>query len=240
MLFLKPIAIKIAIAGSTLVATGLGLDYQNASTEASTQSIATETMKTSATIEPHTALPLTETSRTYDEQIKGNQRSMTMTCVNNDTAFPWRMHWGDRIDHVGMTEDGTIVIGRTEDLGHDAISIFAPPLPLISAMKAGEQTTAKSSMVVYDRNDRTKVRDRGTCTVTINYESQQQIHTEGGDFEAFRIKRIFQANLGIARVDSTTTQWVAPHEGIVAETNSETVSALFPLWTVDQNLVLAN
>jgi hypothetical protein len=41
-------------------------------------------------------------------------------------------------------------------------------------------------------------------------------------------------------VNSTTTQWYAPGKGLVAEQSSETVTALFPLWTVEHKLVLAN
>jgi hypothetical protein len=143
MYFLKPRKIRVLLAGSTLIAACLVFGYRNSEANATVDPIAAHTMATQAALVPAVAMPLCDTDRTFCEQIKGEAQSMHMSHVANDEVFPWRITWGNRIDHVGVAEDGTIVLGRTEDLKHDAVSVFTPPLPLVPAMKVGEQITPR-------------------------------------------------------------------------------------------------
>ncbi len=226
------------VAGVAMM--GLTVGYRNSKAGASPPMHSTVAANADRVLTAADALPLEETRHQFNDLISGQTHAMRLSRTDSDQAFPWRLRLGDRIDHLGQDDHGQIVIGRSEDLHHEALILFDPPLPLMRNMQPGQQLSVRSKMTVLDRNDPTQVKDRGTCTLRMTYVAIQKIKTPAGFREAFALKRQFKASLSVATVTSNMDQWFAPGVGLIAEQSHETVKAFLPLWTTEQKLVLAD
>ena len=148
-----------------------------------------------------------------------------------DRRFPWRFQLGDRIDHLSVDKRGRVAMGRCEDLYHDTLTLFEPPLPWLQDLQTGQWVEAKASMTICDRDRPDQIKDRGTCSMRLEYLGWQNVRTGQTEREAFAVRRRFSASLSVAHVEEQTRQWFGPGLGLLAEQSEETVSAFLPLWS---------
>jgi hypothetical protein len=157
----------------------------------------------------------------------GNSVSIRFEPVS-DLAHPWRRHTSDqRIEHLGFDAQGNLLMGAVEDLKHQALTKYDPPLLVIpAAMKAGQSITVESNMTVLDRSDPRRKRDSGKCVKTIHYDADQAVNGPRGRTVCRRLSTVFRADLGLASVEATSQEWYAESIGLVAEKSEEKISAL--------------
>lgn len=147
--------------------------------------------------------------------------------VRGETSFPYRLYTpNDRIEHLGFDEDGAILAGAVEDLEHEALTRYDPPLPMLPAgIEPGEPMTSRADLTVLDRSNPDRQKDRGSCERTITYEADQSVITPAGRFDCLRIRSEYEADLTLATVTQTSVAWYAPRVGMVAERYREQVKA---------------
>ena len=144
-----------------------------------------------------------------------------------------RKYW--RVD-----EAGNIVMPTVIDHDDKAITFFDPPLILayrdLEPRRPYDQTF---SMRVMDERRPQRQRDQGTGTHTIEYIDDQVLKTSLGRLETRRIVLRFNADLNMARAETTTTLYVVPGGGPVVVERHEAVRLLgVPVRNRDQTLVL--
>ncbi|MDX1565068.1 MAG: hypothetical protein R3236_06655 [Phycisphaeraceae bacterium] len=173
----------------------------------------------------------------FTESSSGKNVPMGMGHHPEDPRFPWRFRLGDRIDHLSVDESGGVTMGRSEDLYHDTLTLFDPPLPWLQDLETGQWIEAKASMTIRDRDRPDLIKDRGTCTLRLEYVGWQSVRTGRTERKAFAICRRFSAALSVACVEEQTDQWFGPGLGLLAEQSVETVSAFVPLWSTQHHRI---
>ncbi|MBI1369276.1 MAG: hypothetical protein GC162_11570 [Planctomycetes bacterium] len=186
-------------------------------------------------------LPLKTADRSYlivEGDATGSHVVLSMTEDPTDAAFPWRVTDGERVEHLGRADDGSIVLGAVEDKPHNALTIYDPPMPLLPAgLEPGKsmQFTSKMTIVGLDHPD--QQRDRGTATRTITHIADQTVITPSGSVRTRKIKSEEDAKLGLASVHVEDVHWYAPKRGLMAEDHTENVTALFLHWTTHRLII---
>jgi len=169
----------------------------------------------------------------------GEVVAIETTRAKGDEDFPFRRRLPrQRIEHVGVAADGSIIVGAVEDLSHHVITHFNPPMPLVpTGLKPDEPQTFESEMKIVSRDNPDRVTDTGTAKKTITYDADQRINRPEGDLQAHRIRSTYTATLKTAHVQMTTDSWYTPRAGLVAERESETVKALILQWTNKHTMI---
>ncbi|QNN21076.1 hypothetical protein HED60_01920 [Planctomycetales bacterium ZRK34] len=169
----------------------------------------------------------------------GEVVNIDVTKVNDDADFPYRRALpGDRIEHVGYAADGSIIVGAVEDLSHNVITYFDPPMPLLPVnLKPDEPQSFKSKMKIVSRKNPQMVTDTGEASKTITHDADQTVVTPVGKFKAYRVHATYTAVLKTARVQTAEDAWYNPKLGLVAERDSETVTALILQWTNKKTII---
>jgi hypothetical protein len=169
----------------------------------------------------------------------GEVVSIDVTKAPGDDDFPYRRALPDqRIEHLGYAADGSIVVGAVEDLSHNVITTFDPPMPLVPVnLRPNEPQTFKSKMKIVSRKNPEQVTDTGEASKTITHDADQVVITPVGRFKAFRVHATYTAVLKTARVQTTEDSWYNPTLGLVADRDSETVTALILQWTHKKTMI---
>lgn len=169
----------------------------------------------------------------------GEVVSIDVTRDKDDEDFPYRRALPDqRIEHLGYAADGSIVVGAVEDLPHNVITTFDPPMPLLPVnLKPNEAQEFKSKMRIVSRKNPQMVTDTGEATRTITHDADQVVVTPVGKFRTFRIHATYTAVLKTARVQTVEDSWYSPKLGLIAERDTETVTALILQWTHKKTMI---
>lgn len=109
----------------------------------------------------------------------------------------------------------------------DATSLFDPPLELAPALlRPDEPFVAKSSMTVVGLGNPARRRDAGTTTRTVRYVGDEELLWRGETVRAAVVEVRFEASLGTAVAEKTTTIEVVPEVGAVRRRSDEVVTIL--------------
>jgi hypothetical protein len=145
----------------------------------------------------------------------------------------WMIEEGPDVDHIDRTqfikvdEDSNLVMTAMIEFKDNAITLFDPPLVLayasLSPRAPMKQTVAMRVMSLKNPEQR---RESGTATQTIEYAGDQRLRTREGEHHAKKIVVSFHADLKLADAHETTTSYVVPGMGIVAEEATGEVKVL--------------
>ena len=145
-----------------------------------------------------------------------------------------------RTQFLRTDEQGNVLMTAVIEEGDQAISLFDPPLIIaFSELAAKTPRTSQSNMRVVDLKNQKKQKEAGKATRTMTYVSDQRVRTPSGEFLTKRIEIHFVADLKFADADETTTLFIVPEKGEVAELGAETVTVFGAFGkTVRHTLVL--
>ena len=145
-----------------------------------------------------------------------------------------------RTQFLRTDEQGNILMTAVIEEGDQAISLFDPPLIVaFSELAPKTPRTSQSNMRVVDLKNPKKQKEAGKATRTMTYVSDQRLRTPSGELLAKRIEIHFVADLKLADADETTTLFIIPGKGEVAEVGAETVTVFGAFGkTVRHTLVL--
>ena len=132
-----------------------------------------------------------------------------------------------RTEYWARDEAGDIIMPVTIDHAENALTRFDPPLLIApKTLQPGAPVEAEADMTVLDSRNLKRQRERGKAKRTIEYIDDQRIRTPLGEFRAKRIVVHFAADLRLADAENTTTYWLAPDLGIIAQLREEEVRIL--------------
>jgi hypothetical protein len=166
--------------------------------------------------------------RSLDESLRSGPEVVQSLAAASDFKSQFSSSIGDadaaRIEYWNTNSAGDLTMAATIEHKDHALSLFDPPLVIAPAQLApGKETTSQSKMRVVDLTNRAQQRESGTARQTVKYEADQMIRTPLGEFRARRITSHFVADLKLADADETSTMYVVPGMGIIAEQRTEQV-----------------
>jgi hypothetical protein len=146
----------------------------------------------------------------------------------NEHDAEFALAQGDmRTEYWAHDEAGDIIMPATIDHHEQALTRFDPPLLIApQTLESGMPIETEAGMVVVDARNPAQQRERGTAKRSIEYIDDQRIRTPLGEFRAKRIVVHFTADLTMADANNTTTYWLAPEEGVIAQLREEEVRIL--------------
>jgi hypothetical protein len=164
----------------------------------------------------------TEWIATDDDWMRIEDGVRTGTLVRAGEGIEWREPLGTTTESV--TGESDVRLRRTIVPGDKAISVFDPPLLLVSAEGPGPgdaafETETPMRVEWIDGGER----DRGEGFRSSRILGTARIRTPAGDAVATVVENTFEARLKMARARRVTTLWIVPGEGPVAERWSQTV-----------------
>jgi hypothetical protein len=135
----------------------------------------------------------------------------------------WALNTGGaRIEYWGIDDTGNLILPVIFDYEDRTITVFDPPMVLVyESMTAGEQQREQVDMFVLDSRNPDRVVRSGIATRTIEYIDDQIISTPAGEYRAHRLAVHFHALLGTSEIERTSTFFVAPGIGLIAEESNE-------------------
>ena len=186
-------------------------------------------------------LVLIEAERVYRVVDSGGEVATIRVEQVDDAEYPYRRYTADnRIEHLRLGGDASVLIGRVEDLGHNQTTTYDPPVPLLpGAIRVGEPLVVESSMVVRPSGNPDAVTTRGTCVVTISLVGVERVNVGGESLEAHRILTAYEAKMGMASVTQSTTSWWVTGWGLAAEQSAERIGALIFNSTTERKMIAA-
>ncbi len=126
-----------------------------------------------------------------------------------------------------VSADGAVLLHAVDSHPDGATSLFDPPLLLAPiALAAGTEVSVESRMKIVGIANPDWQRDKGVGSRTVRYDHDEQIAWRGVSRRAKVVEVHFVAALGSAKADKTSTLWVVPGEGIVAERWQEKITIL--------------
>ena len=135
-----------------------------------------------------------------------------------------RSNGESRVEYIKTDDQGRIVMSAVLDRDENALSEFNPPLLLMpAALSAGSRQSSESAMRVVDAENRSKLREAGRATRSIEYVSDYRVRTPSGEHIAKAIEVKFNADLRLADAQEHSTLFIVPGIGLIAEQSSETV-----------------
>lgn len=145
----------------------------------------------------------------------------------DDDALPFRRErHNNRVEHLAIAEDGSIVLGAVEDHNDGVITRYQPPLTIVPAdLPTDGPQEYTTRMEVRNIDPPHRVRGEGEATRTIEYVGREEIDSPAGTFDAQRFDVTYHAEMPIATIDIDATEWYSPQTGLVAEQVDENVRA---------------
>jgi len=132
-----------------------------------------------------------------------------------------------RTEYWARDEAGGIIMPVTIDHDEKALTRFDPPLLIApKTLQPGAAVEVEADMLVLDSRNLKRQREHGKAKRSIEYIDDQRIRTPLGEFRAKRIVVHFVADLRLADAENTTTYWLAPDLGIIAQLREEEVRIL--------------
>jgi hypothetical protein len=220
-----PASLLISVAAA---ATGLSACASSRTQQAQPQPIATigdMQSNPAAVLVPRDLYPRdgkTEWIATGDDWMRIEDGVRAGTLVRAGDGIEWREPLGTTTESVLGESD--VRLRRTIVPGDKAISVFDPPLLLVSAdgpMPDGAAFETSSPMRVewIDGGER----DRGEGFRSSRILGAARIRIPAGEADAIVVENTFEARLRMARARRVTTLWIVPGEGPVAERWSQTI-----------------
>lgn len=168
---------------------------------------------------------------TDDEWMRIEDGARAATLVRGGDAIEWREPLGTTTESV--IDDSSVRLRRTIVPGDRAVSVFDPPLLLVSAdgPSTGDAAFMTESPMRVEWIDGGE-RDRGTGHRSSRILGTSRVRTPAGEADALVVENTFEAHLKMARARRVTTLWIVPGEGPVAERWSQTIFVFgFPTGT---------
>ena len=159
---------------------------------------------------------------TDDAWMRLEDGTRTATLVRTGNEIEWREPLGTTTQAV--IDDSSVRLRRTIVPGDKAVSIFEPPLLLVSP------DGPRPGDAAFDTESPMRVewiaggeRDRGEGTRSSRLLGVARVRTPAGEADALVVENTFEAHLQMARARRVTTLWIVPGQGPVAERWSQTV-----------------
>lgn len=155
-------------------------------------------------------------------------------------TFEWRASPTDRFSATVAIDEGsdqTLYLAgferdeprMTASVSHkdSAASVFDPPLVMGEPhLAAGGTVEGDSAMTVLTLDEPPKERERGRGTRRMTFAGVDALSTPLGELECQRVEIEFHAALRFAKATVTTTRWIVPGAGPVAEDRRERIVVL--------------
>lgn len=162
-----------------------------------------------------------------DRQGEVVRVELTQAADPDDQRVPLRRRRADgRVEHLGVADDGAVVLGAVEDPDDGVITRYEPPLTLVPAdLPRDSPQVFEAEMTVRNLEPPHRVRGSGDATRTITYTGDDIIESPVGDFRARRIEASFRGEMSLATVTIDATEWYSPEVGLIREAVDERVRA---------------
>lgn len=182
----------------------------------------------SAVLAPRDLYPLDGTSQwivTDDSWVPIEDGTRTATLTRRGGEIEWREPLGTTNESV--LDESSVRLRRTIVPGDKAISVFEPPLLLVSpeGPRPGDAAFETESPMRVEWIAGGE-RDRGEGTRSSRILGTARVRTPAGEADAIVVENTFEAHLQMARARRVTTLWIVPGEGPVAERWSQTIFVL--------------
>lgn len=131
---------------------------------------------------------------------------------------------GTRVEYRKIDESGNLVLTALVNHINGVVNVFDPPLVLaFDEMSPDESREVEAEMLVIDQRDPENIIDRGSATRSIEYTHDQLIQTPAGEFHARCLAIRFRAALEQTEIERTSTLFIVPGIGVVAEKSNERI-----------------
>jgi hypothetical protein len=159
---------------------------------------------------------------TDDDWMRIEDAARVGTVMRSGDAIEWREPLGTTTEAV--IDESFVRLRRTIVPGDKAVSVFDPPLVLVSpdgprSVGVAFETETPMRVEWIDGGER----DRGTGHRSSRILGMSRIRTPAGEADALVVENTFEAHLKMARAKRVTALWIVPGEGPVAERWSQTV-----------------
>lgn len=131
-----------------------------------------------------------------------------------------------RTDFWSTDDNGNVQLKAVFDDQDNAVSLFDPPLTLPHQLRPGEPHREQAAIRVVDAKNPAVQKASGKATRTMEYIDNQRIRTPLGVLDAQRLVVHFLAEMGVATAETTSTYFIVPGLGMVAEETSERITIL--------------
>ncbi len=192
-----------------------------------------EVLRTSSAAQPldaQTIFPLRVREKTYlITQGKGKGNKTIHSCKPTDKySASWVNGQGKlRSEFWRLDENGSIVTTAAISYRDRAVSIFEPPMTIITkSILPGQTQHDETSMRVVDLKNPSRQLEAGKADITITYVDDLLLNTPLGEIPTRRITIVFKADLRLADVVTTTTLYVSQEFGVIVKEQVEARSYL--------------
>ncbi len=139
----------------------------------------------------------------------------------------WATSEGEtRVDYWASDGAGNVQLKAVLDVEDGTVSHFDPPLTVPADLAPGIPHREQVAMRVVDARKPKKQKAAGTATRTLEYVDNQRIRIDGRDVVAQRLVSHLKCDLGMATAEISTTYFIVPGIGLVAEQSKEEIRVL--------------
>jgi hypothetical protein len=126
-----------------------------------------------------------------------------------------------------LGDDGSVALVEEKNHIEKVEVVFDPPLLVLPArIETGATFESSGRMTVHPLGDRSKVKVKGTYDDSGSCEGAVRVSTSGGEFDVWKIKSVFTADLPPSKVRNETESWLSPTSGPIVERRSERTTVL--------------
>lgn len=163
----------------------------------------------------------------FIDDAKGLDTIEFMRAPTDRHGAAWATAEGEtRVDYWASDGVGNVQLKAVFDVEDGTISHFDPPLTVPADLVPGAPHREQVAMRVVDARNPKKQKAAGTATRTIEYVDNQRIRIEGRDVVAQRLVSHLKCDLGMATAEISTTYYIVPGVGLVAEQSRERIRVL--------------
>ncbi len=132
-----------------------------------------------------------------------------------------------REQFLAVREDGAVVLAEEINHAEGVEVVFTPPLVVLpTRIEDQARTTHEGRMTVHPLGDRSRTRAKGTVKNTVVCGGAVRVRTPAGEFDAWRLTSVMDADLSPSRVHNETDLWLVPGLGMIAERRRERTTVL--------------
>jgi hypothetical protein len=169
---------------------------------------------------------------------EGKDVGKSLTHTIAQTAKGWEMSTQDvSVVRLQIDDKGDLLVTEEEDLDENVLVAYEPALRALPAkLAAGETSKQTVRMTVFNRRTH-KVRDEGSCEITVEFVATRPVQTPAGAITATVVKTTRHIKLGLAEATVTMHSAYQAGHGVIVDRVEQHTRAV-GLFTMNKTLEL--
>lgn len=169
---------------------------------------------------------------------EGKDVGKSLTHTIAQTAKGWEMSTQDvSVVRLHIDDKGDLLVTEEEDLDENVLVVYQPALRALPAnLVAGQPSKQSVHMTVFNRRTH-KVRDEGSCEITVEFVATRPVQTPAGAITATVVKTTRHIKLGLAEATVTMHSAYQAGQGVIVDRVEQHTRAV-GLFTMNKTLEL--